>query len=200
MSKESKSYEKIPETAHFVFWVELGGSSQEFDRLSEDFSKNKILYKGKYAYPPMAMALPPIPIYFEIIAAVGSLVTIADILYRYLREKKNDKERSIAFSFDGREMKIEGKYSKEEISLILQSFLKIATPKEISALSKKRKKQFRTELIELRRNLKIYQKLVNVGEGQEKPNKEWKSKLRQYRLEKAKVESRISSVEELLRE
>ena len=200
MSKESRLYERIPEAPHIVFWIELGGDRQEFDQLSESFEQNKILYEGKYAYPPMAMALPPIPMYFKIIAAVGSLLTIADILYKYLRQKKDNKARSIAFKFNGKELKIEGNYSKEEILLILQNFSKIAAPKEISAISKKRKMQFKSELKELKRNREIFQNLVNVGKSQEKPNKEWISKLKQYQLEKATIESKISFIEELLKE
>ena len=200
MSMESKSYKKIPETPHNIFWVELGGNREEFNSLSEDFEKNQIHFEGKLAYPPMAMALPPHPIFFEIIAAVGSLIAVADILHKHLKGKKDDRERTITFKFNGKEMKIQGNYTKEEILLIIQKFSKIAAPKDVSAISAKRKKQFKSELKELQQNLKTYQKLVEVGERQEKPNKQWKSKLKQYQLKKAEIESKIGLIEELLRE
>jgi hypothetical protein len=200
MAKESRSYQEIPETPHSVFWVELEGDRNEFNGLAEDLTTNKVLYKGKYAYPPMASAFPPIPMYFEIIAAVGSLVTIADIFYRYLKDKKDDKERKVTFNFGGKELTIHGNYSKEEILFILQNFSKQATSQQMSAISETRKSELKAELVELKRLQKTYQRLVGVGEGEEKPNKEWLAKLNEYRDEKAKVDFKIRRIEDLLKE
>ena len=197
---ESKSYRKIPKSPHFVFWIELQGNRDEFKRLSKDFEKAEIHFDGKLAYPPMAMALPPYTIFFSIIAAVGSLATIAEILHKHLSSKKEETEMKITFKFNGKEMTIEGHYSKEEILKIVQEYSRIARAKEVSAISKKRKKKFKAELKELKTILEAYQKLVEIGESHEKPDKYWKSKLDQYRTKKAEIESKISFIEELLEE
>jgi hypothetical protein len=200
MSMESKSYRRMPKSPHFVFWIELRGDRDEFRFLSKSLEEAEIHFDGKLAYPSMAMALPPYTIFFSIIAAAGSLATIANILHKHLTRKKEESGKKITFKFNGKEMTIEGNYSKEEILKIVQEYSRVARAKEISAISKKRKKKFKAELKELKTNLQVYKKLVEIGESQKKPNREWKSKLKQYRTKKAEIESKISFIQELLEE
>jgi len=198
---ESRSYKEIPRKPQNIFWIELRGNRNEFKLISEEFDDvENICFEGKLAYPPLAMAPPPYELFFSIVAAAGSLTTIADILHRYLRKKKMDEEKVISFRFDGKELTIKGDYSKEEILIVIQGFSKVAEATEISAISKERKKGLIADLNELRKNLEIYQHLVEVGESSKKRGKEWQSKLNYYREKRDSIKLKISVIESLLKD
>lgn len=201
MSMESKTYKKIPTEGNLrVFWIELKGNRDEFRVLTKNFNESEIYFDGKLAYPPGAMALPPYTIFFSIISATASLATIAKILYNYLKNKKKENEKKICFKFNGKEMTIEGSYSEKEILGIVQEFSKIAAVEEIKAISKKRKKEFKSELNELQTLLQTYTKLVEIGEDKKSSSKELTSKLKAYQNKKSEIETRISYIIEILKD
>lgn len=201
LSMESRSYKKIPDSPQRVIWIEILGNRDEFKSISDEFDNvENVHFKGKLAYPPGAMALPPYEIFFSIIAAARSFATIAEILHKYLINKKNDKEKLVVFKFDEKEMTIKGNYSKEEISRIIQGFSKVAEVTEINAIHKERLKELKAELNGLRKIMPTYKKLVDIGEVETKPSNELKAKLAYYRKRKSEIESKIALIEDLLSE
>ena len=143
--------------------------------------------------------MPPYDIYFQLIFAVSSIATIADIIYRYLKNKKN-VTGEIKFTFNGKEMVIRGDYSSNELEVILKEFSKIASTSELKILSDNRKKQLTKELETIEKNLPTYQRLVDIGK--ERTSKGEKINLEQYQhyiKELSDMEVRKQIIEELLK-
>ena len=88
MSLKSRTYKEIPKTPMNVFWIETLGDREDFRDLSKKFDEiPTVIQEGKLAYPPLAMALPPYGLYFQIVGTAASLVTIANILSQHLRAR-----------------------------------------------------------------------------------------------------------------
>jgi len=211
MSLDTQSYKPLPKEPLSTIRIELWVNRDEFSRLSSEFnSLENVYYKGHLAYPSLEgeklskegkaffSAPPPYEVYFQIIFAISSIATVVDILYRYMKKGKKDKNE-VKFIFNGNEMMLKGDYNKDEIELIIKEFSKVATTSELKVVSKYRKKQLKNELEGIKTHLPTYEKLVKIGN--ERISKDEKINMKQHnhyikKLEEMRTKRKI--IEELL--
>ena len=163
MSLDSQSYKPLPKEPLSSFRLELWLGRDEFRQLSGELSSlDTVVYKGHLAYPFLAYAPPPYESFFQIIFALSSIATLADIIYKYLRKYKKNKGH-IKFVFNEKEMEIKGNYDKDELEVIIKEFSRTASISEISVISEFRKNQLKEELENIKRHLPTYESLVEIG-------------------------------------
>ena len=196
-----------------VIRIETWADHKEFAELKQELEGSfGLTSRAELFYPTRALAAtraqfsapPPYEVFLQVIAGVGSLVKLAEILYRFLKKPvpKRDGDgknepRAATLKIDGKEMTIRGNWTSDELKLILETFSKQITDEtSLSLLETTRKNELRKELSEIQMNLPKYEELVRVGKESRK--KEWKEKLREYEKRYEELRGRAESIRELL--
>lgn len=148
------------------------------------------------AYSPLLAGLPQEHIFMLILTIGSNLATIASFLYTILHDRKN-KEQSIILRLGEKKLEISGKFSKNDLKLILEKFAETVTSDEqIKLLDDQRRIELEKELADLKGALPTYRKLAKP-EGWKK-SKEALKKLKEYQKRQKEIENRIAVIEEIL--
>jgi len=196
-----------------VIRIETWADRKEFAELKQELERAfGLTSRAELFYPTRALAAtgvqfsapPPYEVFLQVIAGIGTLAKLAEILYKFLKKPvpKRDahgetKQRAATLKLDGKEMTIRGNWTSDELKLILETFSKQMTDStSLSLLETTRKNELREELLEIETNIPKYEELVRVG--RESRKKEWKEKLKEYENRYKELKGRAEAIRELL--
>src|SRR2546422_8574568 len=199
-----KLSEKATETR--VVRVETWADRAEFAELKKELestlglsARAELFYPNKEASESgkSFFAPPPYEVFFQVIGGFGALAKLAEILYKLLKKPTPKGEpRHATLKLDGKEIDIAGNWTQEELKLVLETFSKQMTESNLNLLEKTRRKELRAELVDIEKNLIVYERLVQIGKNGK--GKEWKAKFREYEGRSLELKTRRAAIRELL--